>query len=191
MIPITLTLFRILKLIVKIEKLKMKKYTLYILIASLTFIIGAIFSIQFFSNNLQENYLTLINEPEITNDFTSNLPELEEPEDEYLNLFENNLTNAKIKLQMLLEYKNVNKSQTIYVSKDSIYAYWVEDKSLIIVSAIEPENAKFGIFEKAYIDLETDVVPTGKYGNLGCCLHEKDWVDEIIAKCRKGNKIKL
>lgn len=169
----------------------MKKYTLYILIASLTFIIGAIFSIQFFSNNLQEDYLTLVNEPEITNDFTSNLPELEEPEDEYLNLFENNLSNAKIKLQMLLEYKNVNKPQTIYVSKDSIYAYWVEDKSLIIVSAIIPENAKVGSFEKAYIDLETDVVPTGKYGNLGCCLHEKDWVDEIIAKCKKGNKIKL
>ncbi len=182
----------------------MNKYAFYIFIACVTFVIGAIFTFNLITKPTQENYITLVNEPEINesklpesaiNELTlPELPTLTEIENEYLHIFGNNLDNSKIRLRWLIKYKKVRKKQTIYLSEDYIYAYWVEDNSLIIVSAIDAQNAKFGDFNKAYIDLEKGVLPKEKIlnpGSLGCCLVTKDWVDEIIAKCKKGIKLKL
>ena len=94
------------------------------------------------------------------------------------------------KLNALVKYKQKSEKQTFYVFKnqETAFAYWQADNSIYILNVIENENIDW--FDgKARIDLQTEVVPTGKFGSLGCCLYERDWVKSIIKKCRKGQKI--
>lgn len=98
-------------------------------------------------------------------------------------------------LKRLVAYKSKANRNTFYISPlmhegiDFVWAYWKEDKSIMIlhISALD-EDAEW-LYFKYRIDLVKEVVPTGKYGNLGCCLVEKDWADEVLAKCKSGKKL--
>jgi hypothetical protein len=94
------------------------------------------------------------------------------------------------KLEALVKYRQKTGKQTFFVFKESrsVLAYWQADNAIYQLIVIENENIDW-YYDKARIDLKTEVVPTGKYGNLGCCLYEKDWVEATIKKCKKGQKI--
>ena len=62
------------------------------------------------------------------------------------------------------------------------YVYWKEDRSLIRLDfALDPNIDD--LYERFRVNLKTDVVPTGKYENLGCCLVEQNWVDGVLKDC--------
>lgn len=179
----------------------MKRFSFYISVALLTFGIGFYLGVE----NYFEQPMETINSPEIF--FSEKMPEVVfppmeiPPKPDLINTQNHNENYKRIerenkkvfvleKLNALVKYKNRKGKQTIYLSNDSVYAYWVEDKSIYLVDILEVEHLEW-IIDKAQIDLQREVVPTGKYDNLGCCLFEKDLVDEIIAKCKKGKKIIL
>lgn len=97
-------------------------------------------------------------------------------------------------LEKLVARKGRAKRNTFYISKtetgecgggEFARAYWVEDKSIIILNLpTDKEHVDFyWLYYKARIDLVREVVPTGKYENLGCCLVEQDWADAVLDDC--------
>jgi hypothetical protein len=97
-------------------------------------------------------------------------------------------------LEKLVARKGKAKKNTFYISKtesgecgggEFARAYWVEDKSVIILHLpMDKEHVDFyWLYYKARIDLVREVVPTGKYENLGCCLVERDWADAVLDDC--------
>ena len=98
-------------------------------------------------------------------------------------------------LKRLVSYKSKANRNTFYISPvahdgiDFVRAYWKEDKSIIILRLSELDEDAEWLYFKYRIDLVKEVVPTGKYENLGCCLVEKDWVDDVLAKCKAGRKL--
>ena len=72
---------------------------------------------------------------------------------------------------------------------DYTYAYWEENDAIIILSF--PLADHDWLERKAYIDLRRQVVPDGKYANLGCCLVEEDWARRIVHNCKTGKRLVL
>lgn len=73
--------------------------------------------------------------------------------------------------------------------RNHTYAYWVENDAIIILNF--PLAGYDELERKCYIDLRKQVVPKGRYVNLGCCLVEDDWARGIINSCRMGKKVRL
>lgn len=100
-------------------------------------------------------------------------------------------------LKQLATFQNKRGIQTFYISNviydegEYAYAYWKQDKSIIILQSLcseITESSLYWLSGKARIDLKK-VVPTGKYGNLGCCLVEKEFADKVLAWCKVGYKL--
>lgn len=104
-------------------------------------------------------------------------------------------------LERLIAFMGKKGVQTFQISEvrydqasEYIYAYWKQDNSIIILHlplSSEPTDSElYWLSGKAHIDLR-NVVPTGKYENLGCCLVEKDWADKVLGWCKAGSKLKV
>jgi hypothetical protein len=72
-----------------------------------------------------------------------------------------------------------------------VRVYWEADRSVLILNLSGVDEDPDRLYHKYRIDLAKDVVPTGKYGNLGCCSVEKAWVDKVLADCRAGQKLTI
>lgn len=111
-----------------------------------------------------------------------------------------NFEDAVLALKRLATFTGKKGLQTFQISKvryaegEYAYAHWKQDNSIIILHFPfygEPTESKlYWLSGKARIDLK-DVVPTGKYENLGCCLVEKDWADKVLSWCKAGYKLKF
>lgn len=111
-----------------------------------------------------------------------------------------NFEDVVVALKRLANFTNKKGEQTFYISKvrydegEYAYAYWKQDNSIIILHFPfygEPsESQLYWLSGKARIDLK-NVVPTGKYENLGCCLVEKDWADKVLSWCKAGYKLRF
>ena len=101
-----------------------------------------------------------------------------------------NFEDVVLALKRLATFTGKKGVQTFQISKvrydegEYAYAYWKQDNSIIILHFPfygEPsESQLYWLSGKARIDLK-NVVPTGKYENLGCCLVEKDWADKVLS----------
>lgn len=106
-------------------------------------------------------------------------------------------TEIKNTLENLVAYKSISNRNTFYVSPiqheniDFVWAYWKEDKSIIILHLPISQNEDIEwLYYKYRIDLIKEVVPK-ELGNMGCCLVSKAWADGVLAKCRAGTKLKI
>ena len=109
-----------------------------------------------------------------------------------------NFEDVVLALKRLATFTGKKGTQTFRISKvrydegEYAYAYWKQDNSIIILHFPfdgEPsESQLYWLSGKARIDLK-NVVPTGKYENLGCCLVEKDWADKVLSWCKTGYKL--
>jgi hypothetical protein len=75
--------------------------------------------------------------------------------------------------------------------RDYSYAYWKEDKSIIILHLpLEKESASYEwLYGKARVDLETDVVPTREDIGGSSFLVDRAWVNKILKQCANGFKL--
>ena len=112
------------------------------------------------------------------------------------------IENLTATLQKIVAFTHKKGVQTFFVSKvihdegrDFAYAYWPKDDSITILHlplSPEPnESELYWLTMKARIELKNNIVPKGKYENLGCCLVEKPWVDEVLSRCKAGYKLKI
>ena len=111
-----------------------------------------------------------------------------------------NFEDVVLALKRLAAFTGKKGLQTFHISKvrygegEYAYAYWKQDNSIIILHFPfygEPSDSQlYWLSGKARIDLK-NVVPTGKYENLGCCLVEKDWADKVLSWCKAGYKLKF
>lgn len=77
--------------------------------------------------------------------------------------------------------------------RDYSYAYWKEDKSIIILQLpLEKESASYDwLYGKARVDLETDVVPTQEDIGGSSFLVDREWVNKILKECAGGFKLSV
>jgi len=109
-----------------------------------------------------------------------------------------NFSDVVTNLERLVAFKGKEGAQTFWISDvrydngEYAYAYWKQDNSITILhfplDAEPSESELYWLTGKARIDLK-NVVPTGKYENLGCCLIEKDWADKVLSWCNAGYKL--
>lgn len=109
-----------------------------------------------------------------------------------------NFEDVVLALKRLAVFTGKKGTQTFQISKvrydegEYAYAYWKQDNSIITLHfPFDGEPSKSQLYwlgGKARIDLK-NVVPTGKYENLGCCLVEKDWADKVLSWCKSGYKL--
>lgn len=165
----------------------MRKYSFFGLVLLISFLVGIFVVVWTYSIKVSEDFSALMSssflQPQpvkVHSSIQSDWEELPPPsEDEELLAL----------LKQIIEYKQKKGKQTFYVSLDKTYGYWIEDKAIYVLPVIDEQI--HWADGKARIDLEKGIVPSGKYGNLGCCLHEKDWADTVLKKCKKGQKFTL
>lgn len=77
--------------------------------------------------------------------------------------------------------------------QDYSYAYWKQDKSIIILHLpLEEESASYEwLYRKARVDLETDVVPTQEDVGGSSFLVDRAWVNKILKECASGFKLSV
>ena len=89
---------------------------------------------------------------------------------------------------------------TFYIAKarnddgrEYLYAYWKEDRSILLLGHFNflGKNTDFGwLYNKARVDLRTDVVPTEEDIHGSTFLVDRPWVNRIIKACTtKGKKL--
>jgi hypothetical protein len=191
----------------------MKIFTIRFIAISITFVIG-IFAVWFWVFSSQNNHskeVVEINKSEFKPKSESKTQQIQyepvaqiESKKDYkkpipFNKHEN-FDDAVLALKRLIPFMDKKGEQTFLVSDvrfddgEYAYAYWKQDNSIIILHFPfygEPnESELYWLSGKARIDLK-NVVPTGKYENLGCCLVEKDWADKVLSWCKKGYKLKV
>ena len=78
-------------------------------------------------------------------------------------------------------------------SGEFAYAYWKQDKSIIILNLpLEKDLADYyWLYSKARIDLLTDVVPTENDIHGSSFLVDRPWVNKILSSCRNGYRLSI
>ena len=191
----------------------MKIFIIRLIAVTITFVIGicAVWFWIFNSHQENSNEVIEINQikftPQVAQTYLQ--PQIEpktQPESKSNNKkpipFEKheNFDDAVLALKRLIPFIGKKGGQTFLISNvrfddgEYAYAYWKQDNSIIVLHFPfygEPEESQlFWLSGKARIDLK-NIVPTGKYGNLGCCMVEKDWADKVLSWCKKGYKLKI
>jgi hypothetical protein len=174
------------------------RFSYKIIVAVLTFAIGVFVAWLWLGSELPQKQIETVSTEQVQSVNTVAKIEPEEFVIETQNV-ENFYYDAEIEktLKRLVAYKSKSNRNTFYISamssedNDSVWAFWKEDKSIIILHLSELKKDAEWLYFKYRIDFVKEVVPTGKYGNLGCCLVEKDWADEVLAKCKTGKKLTI
>lgn len=105
-------------------------------------------------------------------------------------------------LERIVEDAGARGPQRLYVGPleagDSgafVRVYWPQDKAILLVDwpvscreeDLRIDDVALGWYRtKARIDLDTDVVPTPEEIGGSTYLVDRDWVDRVIAACRRG-----
>lgn len=191
----------------------MKLFTLRFIAISLTFAIG-VCAVWFWISSSQNDFSNDFVEVNQTKPIPQAAPTYQQIQFEPTPQIESKSQNKKpipiekhknfgdvvLALKRLIPFMDKKGEQTFLISNvrfddgEYAYAYWKQDNSIIVLHFPfdgEPrESELYWLSGKARIDLK-NVVPTGKYENLGCCLVEKDWADKVLSWCKKGYRLKV
>ncbi len=167
-----------------------------IIVSLLAFAIGVSSALLWLRSDSPQNQIEIISSEQVQSDSPVTEVKLEKFVIETQNV-EHFYYDAEIEktLKRLVAYKSKTNRNTFYISPmmhegvDFVWAYWKEDKSIMILHLSELDEDAEWLYFKYRVDLIKEVVPTGKYGNLGCCLVEKDWADDVLAKCKAGKRL--
>lgn len=109
-----------------------------------------------------------------------------------------NFSGVVATLKELVAREGKSKRNTILISEvfredghEYSYAYWKEDKSIIILHLpLKKNTASYDwLYGKARVDLELDVVPTQKDIGGSSFLVDRSWVNRILKKCASGYRL--